>query len=105
MAVQTDHAWAASTNHFQFHAAPQSKFFEALHMFAAANDFRDNAALAVGQAIEGDILFKGRSHGCFLIETHSHFAHCDCKASRRRLQAEGARNHRAPKFCGRKLPE
>ena len=75
MALQTDHAWAASTNHFEFHAAAQSEFLEALHMFAAANDFRDDAALAVAQAIEGDVLFKGRSHGCFLIETHSHFAH------------------------------
>ena len=72
MAVQADHAGTASTNHFQFDPATQSEFLEALHMFAAPNDFRNDAALAIGQAIQGDILFKSSSHGCFLIETHSH---------------------------------
>jgi len=91
MALQADHTRTASTNHFQFDAATQSEFFEALHMFAPPNDFRNDAALAIGQAIERDILFKSSSHSCFLIETHSHFVNRDCKANRRRLQAEGTR--------------
>lgn len=86
MALQADHARTASTNHFQFDAATQSKFFQTLHMFAASNDFGDNAALAIGESIEWDVLFKNGSHSCFLIETHSHLVNRDSRVNRRPLQ-------------------
>jgi len=65
MALQTDHAGTAGTNHFQFDALAQTEFLQALHMFAAADDFGDDAALTIRKAMEGDMLFKSGSHDVF----------------------------------------
>ena len=87
MALQSDHAWTASTNHFQFNALAQTEFFKALHMFASAHNVSDHAALAVCEPIQGDALSKSSSHRRFLIETHSHLLNHDSRIVCRGLQA------------------